>query len=279
LSERRNWTLLIVPDGDQAVRQYRVARFWVLLAAAAVLALAIYAVVETYLFWVVAAKARQVAPLVTKLRELESSNQELQEMGAQLTELRSFEAQLRRALLTHVPDTLPEPPLQSKLGMQVSPALHSPGAVQWEGSDVEPSLVRGFQEHTLTPADLPTYPPVRGYITREFQRQGMRAGRAHLGVDIAARLGAPVCAAASGLVVFADWTYGYGNLAVIEHRSGYVSLYGHNEVLLVSPRQYVEQGQPIALLGNSGRSSAPHLHFEIWRANEPMDPMTFLTAE
>ena len=85
-------------------------------------------------------------------------------------------------------------------------------------------------------------------------------------------------AAASGLVVFADWTYLYGHLVVMMHPSGYVSLYGHNDRLLVSPRQYIEQGQPIALMGNSGRSSAPHLHFEVWRGNEPIDPLTLLAG-
>jgi murein DD-endopeptidase MepM/ murein hydrolase activator NlpD len=63
------------------------------------------------------------------------------------------------------------------------------------------------------------------------------------------------------------------------HRSGYISVYGHNEVLLVSLRQQVEQGEPIALLGSSGRSSAPHLHFEVWRAGEPIDPLSLLVGE
>ncbi|MBM3324637.1 MAG: hypothetical protein FJY66_03120 [Calditrichaeota bacterium] len=279
MSPKRNWTLLVVPDGDQTVRQYRIGRVWVLLILFSVVALLLYAAVETYLFWAVAAKARLVAPLSAKLRELETSSQQLQELGAQLSELRSFESQLRRSLLAHSTDTSAGPMPPSGLGMHISPAFHSPGVASWYEGGIEPSFLKGFQENIFTPADLPTYPPVRGYVTRTFQHRAVRSGRLHSGVDIAARAGTPISAAASGLVVFADWTFSYGNLVVIVHRSGYVSFYGHNQILLVSPRQFVEQGQPIALLGSSGRSSAPHLHYEVWRAGEPMDPLTLLATE
>lgn len=276
---RRRWTLLIVPDGDQAVRQYRIAWPWVLLALGMAVALVIYAAAQTYLFWVTAARARQVVPLQAKVRDLEGSSRKLAELGAQLDELKSFEAQLRRSLLAHLPDTVPEPASEPGLVMGVGHTYRDAGMAPWIETNAEPSFLRGLQEHIFTPADLPSYPPVRGYVTRAFQRSGARAGGQHLGIDFAARAGTPVVAAASGLVIFADWTYLYGNLVVLVHRSGYASFYGHNEVLLVSVRRQVEQGQPIALLGTSGRSSAPHLHFEIWRAGEPIDPLALLVGE
>jgi len=279
MAKTHGWTLLILGDGDRAVRQFRIARPWVLLACAIFVSLIVYAVAETFLFWAAAAKARQVEPLVAQLRELEGSSRRLQEIGAELSELKSFEGQLRRALLARFPDTLTEPASQPGLGMQIGPSYRNAAMESWTEANIEPSFLRGMQEHLFTPADLPTYPPVRGYVTRTFQKRGGRMGGQHLGVDIAARSGTPVVAAASGLVIFADWTYLYGNLVVLVHRSGYFSLYGHNEALLVSPRQQVEQGEPIALLGTSGRSSAPHLHYEVWRADEPIDPLTFLAGE
>jgi len=124
--------------------------------------------------------------------------------------------------------------------------------------------------------DLPTLIPVRGYMTRAFLIAKSPRWIAHNGLDIAAREGTPVLAAADGLVLFADWTYQYGNLVAVMHRSGYTSFYGHNQVLFVKPGERIRQGQPIALLGNSGVSTAPHLHFEIWQDGSPVDPTTLL---
>jgi murein DD-endopeptidase MepM/ murein hydrolase activator NlpD len=279
MAKNHGWTLLILGEGDRAVRQYRIARHWVFFACTIVASLIIYAIAETFLFWAAAAKARKVEPLTAKLRELEGSSLRLQEMGAELTELKSFEAQLRRALISHFPDTLSPSGSRPGLGMHIGPAYRNAATESWTEAGSEPSFVHGVQEGLFTPADLPTYPPVRGYVTRTFQQGGGRMGGQHLGADIAAKSGTPVVAAASGLVVFADWTYSYGYLIVLVHRSGFFSLYGHNEALLVSPRQQVEQGQPIALLGTSGRSSAPHLHYEVWRGDEPMDPLAMLAGE
>ncbi|MBU1936736.1 M23 family metallopeptidase [bacterium] len=279
MAQRRKWTLLVVPEGDSSVRQFRIARIWVHLAVGFVIALALYAAVQTYLFWVVASEARQVGPLRAQIVELKGSQAKLQELGEQLTELKSFESQLRRTLLANHSDSLAKPDFEPSMTGQIGPAFSPAGMESWTEGRHMPTLMRGLQEHVFTPSDLPTYPPLRGYVTRSFQRYDERAGHKHLGVDFAARVGTPVVAAASGLVVFADWTYLYGYLVVIMHSSGYVSLYGHNDRLLVSPRQYIEQGQPIALMGNSGRSSAPHLHFEVWRGNEPIDPLTLLAGK
>ncbi len=124
--------------------------------------------------------------------------------------------------------------------------------------------------------DVPTVPPVRGYVTRRYIAPQALHQIVHEGLDIAAREGTPVLAAADGLILFSDWTYRYGNLVVIAHRSGYVSFYGHNQVLFARPGSRVHQGEPIALVGNSGVSTAPHLHFELWRDDKPVDPLTLL---
>jgi murein DD-endopeptidase MepM/ murein hydrolase activator NlpD len=86
----------------------------------------------------------------------------------------------------------------------------------------------------------------------------------HLGIDIAAGMGAPVFAADSGLVVYSGWsTQGYGNLIVIDHGNGYQTLYGHLSTLFVSCGEGVFQGEEIALSGSTGNSTGPHLHFEV----------------
>ena len=86
----------------------------------------------------------------------------------------------------------------------------------------------------------------------------------HKGIDIAAPIGTPIIAAASGEVIFSGWSRGgYGNLVKLKHRDGSVTFYAHNNRLLVSKGQKVRQGQLIAEMGSTGRSTGPHLHFEI----------------
>jgi murein DD-endopeptidase MepM/ murein hydrolase activator NlpD len=103
--------------------------------------------------------------------------------------------------------------------------------------------------------------PAQGALTSGY---GWRGGRMHQGIDIAAPIGTPIMAAASGEVVFAGWNSGgYGNLVQLKHPDGSVTFYAHNNRLLVSNGQKVKQGQLIAEMGSTGRSTGPHLHFEI----------------
>ena len=103
--------------------------------------------------------------------------------------------------------------------------------------------------------------PAQGNLTSGY---GWRWGRLHKGIDIAAPIGTPIVAAAPGKVIFAGWnTGGYGNLVKLEHDDGSVTLYAHNNRVLIRTGQRVKQGQLIAEMGSTGRSSGPHLHFEI----------------
>ena len=121
----------------------------------------------------------------------------------------------------------------------------------------------------------PKLPPLGGVITSGV---GMRIDpidgklRHHNGIDIAIREGTPVTAAASGVVVYSGQRHGYGNTVLVEHENGMVTLYGHNSRLLVSAGQPVDRDTVIALSGNTGRSTGPHLHFEAWQAGVNVTP-------
>ena len=110
--------------------------------------------------------------------------------------------------------------------------------------------------------------PVNGTITSNYgwRHDPIDGGmRHHNGVDIAVPVGTSVKAIAAGKVIQSAWRGGYGNLVSIDHGDGTVSLYGHNEQLLVRIGEQVEAGQTVALSGSTGRSTGPHLHFELWR--------------
>jgi len=149
-----------------------------------------------------------------------------------------------------------------------------------------PPYSRESLSRTLNPflrADLissyPSYRPVSGEITQYFSGKSGRSSSGHFGIDITAPYGTIVCAAGDGVVIFSNWTVEAGYQIIIDHQNGYYSVYKHNSSLMVNERDYVYQGKPIALVGNSGISTAPHLHFEIWKLFVPVDPLSFWTTQ
>lgn len=119
--------------------------------------------------------------------------------------------------------------------------------------------------------------PADGVISSGFGFRAdplKRVEQFHQGVDIAAPAGSPIRAVAPGNVVHSGWTEGYGYLVALDHGNGMVTRYGHNAVNLVSLREEVAAGQQIAMVGSTGRSTGPHLHFEVLIEGQPVDPMS-----
>ncbi len=100
----------------------------------------------------------------------------------------------------------------------------------------------------------------------------------HYGVDIAGPYGTPILAVADGVVAFSGWRNGYGWFVLITHANGYQTAYGHNSKLLVEHNQKVRKGEKIALIGNTGRTTGIHCHFEVRIGGDHKNPMTYLSA-
>ena len=115
--------------------------------------------------------------------------------------------------------------------------------------------------------------PVNGPVVSGF---GMRWGRMHEGIDIAAPSGTPIYAAAAGTVIHAGWLGGYGNLVVVDHGNGLSTAYAHASAILVGLGQQVSQGETLSLVGSTGNSSGPHLHFEVRVNGSAVDPLFYL---
>ncbi|NLC71395.1 MAG: M23 family metallopeptidase [Desulfuromonadaceae bacterium] len=121
--------------------------------------------------------------------------------------------------------------------------------------------------------------PVRGQISSPFGvRKSPFSGRQifHEGIDIVAPLGTPVFASAKGTVSTAGYNAGYGNLIVVDHGNGFQTAYGHNSKIFVKVGQQVKKGQKIASVGSTGRSTGPHLHYEVRLHGKPVNPRKFL---
>ena len=118
--------------------------------------------------------------------------------------------------------------------------------------------------------------PTKGVFTSGY---GWRWGRMHKGIDIANNVGTPIFAAKDGVIAFAGWSSGYGYLVEMSHGDGSTTRYAHSSRLLVKKGQMVPQGTRISLMGSTGRSTGPHLHFEIRRpGGAALDPMAMLPA-
>ena len=101
----------------------------------------------------------------------------------------------------------------------------------------------------------------------------------HNGIDFGVNIGTPVHATGNGVVESAGWKAGYGNCVVIDHPFGYRSLFGHLSKIMVKPGEAVQRGQVVALSGNSGRSTGPHLHYTLFYGDKTLDPATYLLAQ
>jgi murein DD-endopeptidase MepM/ murein hydrolase activator NlpD len=128
-------------------------------------------------------------------------------------------------------------------------------------------------------ASTPTIWPVRGWITSGFgQRISPFTGRLHMheGLDICARTGTPVKATADGVVIYTGWKSDFGKLVTIDHGCGYRTRYGHLSKIYVKNGQRITRGETVGALGNTGRSTGPHLHYEVKVAGLPVNPKTYL---
>ncbi|MEQ9398496.1 MAG: M23 family metallopeptidase [Longimicrobiales bacterium] len=252
-SERRHLTVMLVPDGSHESRTYRlsfgVIRVLVVLAAVVALALTLMA----GSWWYLAARAAHVAELEAEIRSLEVERERIDILARQLVDVEERYERIR-ALFGRREADVP--------------------------SDVWLPPASGGRR-TRTPradatASLPSSWPLteRGFVTQELVDAG---GESHPGLDIAVSTDSYVRASGAGTVVDAGEDPVYGRFVVIDHGDGYSSLYGHASLRLVERGQRVRRNEVIALSGSTGRSTAPHLHFEILLNGEAVDPLTLVS--
>ena len=144
------------------------------------------------------------------------------------------------------------------------------------------SLLTKIQSHSSLLAALPIGKPTQGWVASIY---GFRISpftgenSSHQGIDIAAPSGTPVFAPADGVVVYSGTKSGYGNFLMIAHGYGVVTRYGHNSALLVKVGQRVARGDQIAAVGDTGRSTGPHLHYEIWVNGRVVNPNRYILGK
>ena len=129
-----------------------------------------------------------------------------------------------------------------------------------------------FLETAISKANYALFPPIKGPFS-----EGYNIKEKHYGVDIVASQNAPVKSVADGTVIFSGWTSETGNVIIIEHSFGLLSIYKHNASLTKEQGERVQKGEVIATAGSTGEySTGPHLHFELWSEGRPVNPVDFI---
>lgn len=213
------------------------------------------------------------------------AKEELEVQEAQLQRQQSRLASLRKAIAEQTRELHAAEAEQARLlkRIQTERETYERWLQEWEEESREiAALLRRLQRAQQNrPRPIPAWTgpfirPVDGSVVSGFGYRVhpiFRRVKFHYGIDISAPSGTPIHAAADGVVVFAGWRRAYGNTVIVDHGNGLATLYAHCSRVLVSEGEVVKQGQVIALVGSTGLSTGPHLHFEIRRYGEPINPL------
>lgn len=256
-------TIVVHSDGALATRTVRLP-VWLLrtlIAVGSVLGLLLLLSLALYL--PIVAQAARVPGLVREVDRLRAENRKIGDLVAALD---SAERRYDRIRAMLGADVVPDP-VRLASTLPVAPPVRA--------------QVAGTPSPYEAGRSTPTHWPLdeAGYVTRGQAGSGGTGNstdEAHPGVDIAVPIGSPVRAAGGGAVLQAGEDPEYGLFVLLEHPDSLQSKYGHLSRVTVSTGEQVQAGQVIGLSGNTGRSSAPHLHFEIRREGAPIDPRTML---
>jgi murein DD-endopeptidase MepM/ murein hydrolase activator NlpD len=271
---KRYINFLIVPEGNPRSLKFKLSFFVTRVIVSVLGFLLVFIVVLSILhgkllYEVIAGKS------------LKQENERLKRYNAKVVELKKELGEYKRFVQRVAQLAGVEYPKQSEVQLAYYHESIDPG-----DEEVVLSFPEKEEEKISSPDSISTQPdslghipmgePIEGWITRGFSIEIYGFGGEHPGVDFAAKIGTEVKATAKGKVVLASWDDIYGNLVGIDHQNGYVTYYGHNSKILVNVGDTIRQGEVIALSGNTGRSSAPHLHYEIRKNDVPIDPESFL---
>jgi len=284
------YEIVVVPIGEGGKTRrfrYSAVRLWLMGSAAfflmcgLILALLMYTPIAMYIPIRNPELERKYGQQIAETQE------RLNSLAEDVLILRDYNTQLRKALGesgerdTTVPrGTLSAyvteqhgEPVQTMDTSSAGSAEPPPGGEEYGDYDLSSAGFNAVVTSTVGfRAAFPLLPPTEGFIT-----QGFDPSRRHIGIDYATKSGTPVYAGTDGYIVFANWSYDDGNMIIIAHGGGYLTVYKHNQLLLKSSNTFVRRGEPIALSGSTGRTSqGPHVHFEVWKDGVPQDPQEFL---
>ena len=261
----RHVTIVVHTDGDLNSRQYRLPLRIIQVGKWAAIAVAILVVLFFAFAGPLTRNAARVPGLEREVARLRVENSRVQQLAVALNHAEANYQELRQILGAKAP------PVPRSGGTTSANPAAGMRAVTIRARP--PAALPRYEVGAAVPSHWPLDVP--GFVTRGQVRPGDVA-EPHPGIDIAVPAGAPVRASGGGTVAAVGYHPDYGLFVLLRHPSGYETMYGHASRLIVVEGDDVQAGEVIALSGTSGRSTAPHLHFEIRRDGKSLDPLTLV---
>ncbi len=280
---KRYIDFLIVPEGNSKSYKFKLSYFHTWLIVGIVSAILIFAIVFSLLHGELVYRILARKSLVQENEKLKRYNARVVELEKELKDYKNFVNKVANLAgvkyeagsakqLTYLPDN---PDAEEKGSHSLSPSQDERKMTYGDEASIG-ALPNPLAVNSDSLKHIPMGAPIEGWVTKEFTVKNPKAGGDHPGVDFATKIGTKVKATADGKVVISGWDDLYGNEVAIDHGNGYVTYFGHNLKILVSVGALVHRSDVIALSGSSGRSSAPHLHYEIKKDGVAIDPKDFL---
>lgn len=305
MNERR-WRVVVVPPGSGTSKVYEVSQNLVKLALGVGLVFVLATVLLTY---TTLSRTVTIARHQGLVQENQILARELGLMEGRISVLRDTlgAIQQRSARIRLLANLDPVDPQVAAAGIggpatssSANEALRTAGVLGERTVEVKVDLnamirranllASSFSEaadslelHTARLAATPSVMPTSGWLTSAFSQMRthpiLHIDRPHEGIDVVAPAGTPIEAPAAGIVTSAGWSTGYGNTITIDHGFGLVTRYAHASRLLVRAGQRVKRGERIALVGNTGLATGPHLHYEVHVNGKPVDPLRYVLPD
>jgi len=291
----------LVPDGTGRVKQLRVSGFLVvcLFTLVSLSVIAFLLTIQAY---------SEISVKIPRLAELKRENtlqkeqllhmaRKIDQFAREMSELRKMDHKLKamvnletiegeeqfRGVGGSDPNLLDPKTTVAKVNRDLVRAMHR--SLDNLNSDMESSwedkagLRKFLENQKILLASTPSLSPAKGWLSSSFgYRDSPFTGKKefHKGIDISTRTGAPIVASADGVVSFTGWDGGYGRVVVIKHGRGFKTKYAHLKKSIVKTGQHVNRGETVGLVGSSGRSTGPHLHYEVHLNGVAVNPIRYV---
>jgi murein DD-endopeptidase MepM/ murein hydrolase activator NlpD len=300
---KRRWTLVLVPHGSEPSRIVEVSHTVLRVGAVVVGACVVLAGIAGY---ATISKTSELSRAARLQQENASLSREIGELHGRLVSLSDTITQIsqRDARIRVLANLEPIDPQVQEAGIggpgTSDLSLSGLTGLTRRSAEVRVDLgalirranllASSFKEaadslsvHTARLAATPSIMPTQGWLSSAFSAMRehpiLHLARPHEGIDVSAPMGSPIEAPAAGVVSDAGWETGYGNTVTINHGFGIVTKFAHASKILVKVGQRVSRGQRIALVGNSGLATGPHLHYEVHVNGRPVDPLKYVLPE
>lgn len=300
---KRRWTVVLVPHGSEPSRIVEVSYTVLKVAASLCVAVVVVSLLLGYasisrsvdlsratrLEQENALLAAQLGELHGRVRNLSDTLQSIAQRDQRirvLANLSPLDPQVRAAGIGGPTGTMTAAHAPGPLGrsadairVDISALIRRANLLATSFREAADSLA----SHSDRLAAMPSIMPTQGWLTSAFSSMRehpiLHIARPHEGIDVSAPMGTPIEAPAAGRVLSAGWETGYGNVVTIDHGYGIVTKFAHASKLFVRQGQHVARGQRIALVGNSGLATGPHLHYEVHVNGRPVDPLHYVLPD